>query len=410
MEIALLVGLMLLLVMGTLASTGWDVFELRNRENWWWVSVLMLEALLMENKYAALLLGTVILGLWQIGRSWYILRMTVIPVAGCAGFYSLVTPHMKLWMIPYMLWAGVSIGLFLALWGVIGLRIKRRPFRLMFPWKQYGMWGIYEDQDKGLRYMCGQAHPCHLNSISALSMACAGGLLWLGQWWAAPALLACYLPQHLTWKSCGKGGQPHVGHLALIATGIAALALWNLQAGGLALGGCLIFASAVTIREQPWRQASAYGLGHGWWDSGRLSFWGDALRFCWWPFGWKARLFGFGTSTWFPRILGMAEARYKEVYTTAHNEFLQQLMEHGLIGLGLMLLYIGEGFWRNLHGAPEQQAVTLLIAAWCAIASVHFPATFYHEYHPATEKKEKWYGSPPLNVWTLMIAILAEAR
>jgi hypothetical protein len=52
----------------------------------------------------------------------------------------------------------------------------------------------------------------------------------------------------------------------------------------------------------------------------------------------------------------------------------------------------------------------LVGAAWCAIALVHFPATFLHEFHPANAKKQQWYGSPPLNVFTLMIAILAEAK
>jgi hypothetical protein len=48
--------------------------------------------------------------------------------------------------------------------------------------------------------------------------------------------------------------------------------------------------------------------------------------------------------------------------------------------------------------------------AWCAVAFVHFPAVWYHEYHSKTQKEEHWYGSPPLNLWTMMIALLMEVR
>lgn len=409
---ALLAVLMLLLIMGTCASAGWDSFEFRNRETWWWTCVLALEALLMDNIYAALLLGTVIIGLWQIGRSWYVLRMTIIPIAGCAGIYALVTPHLQLWMVPWMLWTGTAIGLFLAAWALLGTYITKRPFRFILPFKWCGFWGIYEDLDEGLKHLCGQAHPCHLNSICAFSMACAGGLIWIGQWWALPALLACYIPMDLTVAaSKDKANHPHIGHLALLAAGIAGVALINLTSAGVILACSVIVGTAATLHFKPWQHDHpVYGKGAGWWDSGRLIYWKDVLTLAWWPSGWIIRLFGFGTCTWFAATMIIGETRHKQVYTSAHNEFLQQLVEHGVIGLAAMLLYIGEGFWRNLNGAPEQQAITLLIAAWCGVAAVHFPAVYMHEYHPSTEKKERWFGSPPLNVWSLVIAMLAEVR
>lgn len=413
---ALLALLILLLVMGTCASTGWDIYELRNRENWWWTCTILIEALLLWpiNPYAALLLGTVILGLWQIGRSWYILRMKVIPVAGVVGFYALVAPHMRTWMVPYLLWTGTAIGLFLAAWGALGLYIEKRPFRILIPvrFKYVGMWGIYEDLEGGNRHLCGQAHPCHLTSQAAFAMACAGGLVWLGYYWTAlPALVACYLPMHLVYKADIKvregqwRGHPHVGHLALMAAGIAALALWHPISAGVLLSSGVLVAGVMTWKQQPWNDPKLE-----WWDSGRLRYWLDVIRLCWWPFGWRHRLFGFGTSTWFLRTLNMAEARHAQVYTSAHNEYLQQLVEHGLVGVAALLVYLGEALWRNGTGVPAQQAVVLVGAAWCAVALVHFPAVFYHEYHSRKETKEHWYGSPPLNVWSLVIALLMEAR
>lgn len=405
METVLLAVLLLLLIMGTVASTGWDVVELRNRENWWWTAVLMAEALLMENKLAGALLAMNIIGLWQIGRSWYVLRSTIIPMAGVAGFYAIVAPHMQLWMIPWLLWAGVAIGTFLAFWAYLGLRITRRPFRFHIPvkYKRFGMWGIYEDLDGTERHLCGQANRMHICSLSALAMACAAGLLWLGHWYAAPFFLLCYLPQHLNWLSQRK--HPHVGHLCLIAVGLALICLWHWEAAALLTGGLVVGTCVAVVKEKSWQQ------GHWTWvDNGRLIYWSDVIFIVWWPRGWKARLFGFGTCSWFGKTCLIGERIHKNILTAAHNEYFQQMIEHGLIGLGVMLAYIGEALWRTATGTPEQQAVMLLGAAWCAMALVHFPATFFHEYHPITEKEQTWYGSPPLNVWTLIIALMAEAK
>jgi len=411
---AVLIALLLLVVMGTVASTGWDVFEMRNREVWWWTSFMILEVIVIPNKYAAALLAVNILGLWQIGRSWYVLRSAIIPMAGLAGIYALVSPLMQLWMVPWILWAMTAIGLYLAGWAALGWAIKRRPFRFLLPakLKWFGMWGIYEDLDGGLRVLCGQAHPCHLTTLSAFSMAAAAGLVWLGQWWAIPALIVCYLPIHLVYLAGSlehKAGHPKVGHLGLVGLVIAGVALVSLMTSGILIVTGLVVAAVMTWQVKPWRDADRQ-VEATWWDSGRLAYWRDVITRCWWTFGWKHRLFGFGTCTWFLKTCMMGDARHKVVYTTAHNEYLSQLIEHGIVGLAVMLAYLGEALWRNLQGSPEQQAVILLGAAWCAVAVVHFPATFYHEYHPPHEKKEVWYGSPPLNVWTLMIALLAEAH
>jgi hypothetical protein len=407
----LLAVMMLMLVMGTCASTGWDIVEFRNREVWWWTGIMMLEVVLMENKYAAALLAVNILGLWQIGKSWYVLRGFLIPMAGVAGIYALVSPHMQRWMVPWLLWTGAAIGIFLGTWAVIGLLISKRPFRLMAPlppW--FGMWGIYEDLDGRRRHLCGQANAVHLASLSAFACACCAGLLWLGQWWAGLALVLCYLPQHAIWLKEGKGYHPHVGHLAMLAVCLAGLALWSLTTAGAVLTGCVTLVAVLTMRAKPWANRDT---SWSWWDSGRLTYWWDVLRLGFWKSPLRQKLFGTGTCTWFFVTFSIGEhpaLKHKHVYTAAHNEYLQQLIEHGLVGLAVMLAYIGEAFWRNLHGAPEQQAGLFLGLAWCAVAFVHFPAVWYHEYHSKTQKEEHWYGSPPLNLWTMMIALLMEVR
>src|SRR5262245_39410492 len=103
LEVMVLAGLLVMLVMGTIASCGWDVQELRNREVWCWTIVLAFAGLVMPNPYAGLLTATVVVGLFQIGRSWYVLRSTIIPIVGFAAAYAVMTPYMQRWMIVYVL-------------------------------------------------------------------------------------------------------------------------------------------------------------------------------------------------------------------------------------------------------------------------------------------------------------------
>lgn len=119
----ILSGLLLITVMASLASTGWDVFEMRNRETWWWTGILMVETALMPNLYMAAVLALVVLGLFQIGRSWFILRSFVIPVVGVAGAYIVTVPHVQPWMVPPVLWVGVVLGG----WAALDLWITVRP-------------------------------------------------------------------------------------------------------------------------------------------------------------------------------------------------------------------------------------------------------------------------------------------
>jgi O-antigen ligase len=142
----------------------------------------------------------------------------------------------------------------------------------------------------------------------------------------------------------------------------------------------------------------------------RLAYWRDAIFLVWWPEGWKHRLFGFGSQTWFAATIRMGEARrHPEVFTMAHNEFIQQLLEHGILGLVILCGYFVDALWRTAHGGPEGQAVFLIGMVWIGIALVNFPFAWYHEYHPSTEQQQRWYGSPTLNAWAFITVLLVEA-
>lgn len=407
MELVLIGGLMILIGMSALVSVGWDVFEMRNRENWWWATLLLMEAALMPNPYLGAVLAMCTLGLWRIGRSWFILRGIVIPMAGLAGAYLAIGPHLTLASIAPALWAFVFVGCALGAWGVMGIIKPERPWTIHAPKTWFGYWGIYEHCTGQMRHVCGQGNTLHLVSVSSLTLTAAVGLMVMGQWWAAFAVPLCALPmvlvwmnqtdQHnvITWKHPGQAGL----NLAALLVGLGWLYYPILTVG--LVGAAVVCAVCALAVFKPWQQAHC-GI-----DSGRLAYWKDALLICWWPSGWRARLVGYGTSTWFLATVRLGDKGHIQVFSAAHNEYVQTLVEHGIIGLGVLCAYLGESLWRTSHAGPEGQAVFLMGVMVCTIASISFPWTFFHEYHPITTKEEAWYGSPTLNVMCFVVALLA---
>lgn len=416
---AVTAGLIGLVVMSSLASVGWDLFEMRNRENWWWTCILLMEAAILPNHYLGAVVAMFALGLFQIGRSWFILRGIVIPVAGLTGAMLALPTYLTRASLAPILWSMVTVGLGLGLWGMIGVLKPERPWTLAVPNSWFGMWGIYEHATEAMRHICGQGNTLHLVSVASLTLTAAVGLVLLGHPLAWVAIPICAVPIVLVWwnqirydpvtqlnirhwKQCGQAG------FNLAVLGVALLAvLWPLAA--LALCGLSTLAVLVWIVvRRPWRE------GHLALDSGRVAYWKDAIELVWWPAGWKARVIGFGTSTWFAATIRMAESRkHVNVFTTAHNEYVQCLVEHGVIGLTVLCAYLGEALWRTYHGGVEGQAVFLLGVMVCGIASISFPWTFFHEYHPQVRDgkpnhEESWYGSPTLNVLCFVVALLAE--
>ncbi len=393
-----LLSLILIVLLASIASIGWDVFEMRNREAWWWTCILALEAWFMPNPYMGALVGLIVLGMFQIGRSWFILRSFFIPVCGLAGAYLVMAPHVKPWMIGPVLWAGLAVGVFLGAWAIIGF-FQPRPFEFKTPKSWCGMWGIYEHMEGSQRTICGQGNTMHLMAISSLCIGCVVGLAWIGQPWALLALPVCVMPLYAC-RRVDLNWHPNQGDICMAFLALGLLWLWQPWA---AAGLFALMLIPVVYIAHPSRRG--FNTAHL-----RLAYWIDAILLVWWPQGWKHRLFGFGSNTWFMATCRMAESRkHQELFTAAHNEWVQQLVEHGAVGLLVLCAYFADALWRTLHGGSEGQAVFLLGMVWLAISLVNFPATWYHEYHPVNDTQEHWFGSPSLNAWTFILAIIVEA-
>lgn len=393
------VGLVLITLLGSIASAGWDLLEMRNRESWWWTGVLLIDLALMPNLWMAGLLGVVILGTFQIGRAWFLLHPLIIPIAGLAGVYAALTPHMQPWMIPPVLWAMVLIGALLGCWALVSWR-KGKTYRLHLPQGWWGWWGIYDYGGDCRETLCGHGNRMHLSAILSLCIASAVGLWWMGSWWALLPIPLMSVPLMMgDWQYNRK--HPDQALLSMLVLGLGVWILIWPWTGLMATGG---IGGVLLTMAKPWDPKPNH------WDSGRFAYWKDALQFVWWPSGWKRRLFGFGTGTWFIATVQMGnERQHPRVLTAAHCEYVQQLVEHGVVGLVLLMGYVADALWRASQHGPEGQGLFLVGLVWCAIALVNFPWTFYHEYHPRGTQQEEWFGSPTLTALAFVMAILLEA-
>jgi hypothetical protein len=133
---------------------------------------------------------------------------------------------------------------------------------------------------------------------------------------------------------------------------------------------------------------------------------------------WTIRLLGLGTHTWFrwtrdptlahTAVLTDDGTRQGIVFLSAHNEYVEWVFEHGLVG-GVVL---GGFLWTTvspLWASPGPgHAVYLLAVTLCSIAMMSFPWTLFQEVPDVPAHDEMQYiGAPGLLVWSLVIALLA---
>src|SRR3990167_9491619 len=173
-----------------------------------------------------------------------------------------------------------------------------------------------------------QAFPRALYPAYAAGLA----LAWLASPWWLLGLPLLVLPLLVRVNKEGVFAQAHV-HLgsACVAFLVVCLSRFHWPPWPI-LAGYVLAGVLVTRPWSPHRRS---------WDGRRFQLWNLVLREVWWPMGWRRRLLGVGTATWEPLTAPATMAKIDGVvFTTAHNEYVQFLVEHGLIGLGLLLSYL----------------------------------------------------------------------
>ncbi|HEU4685817.1 MAG TPA: hypothetical protein VFS39_15020, partial [Nitrospira sp.] len=283
----------------------------------------------------------------------------------------------------------VAMGVWLGLWGTVSLVYGKwwgRRHLLATQdngWRTYrvGSW-LWQMEETDPNYTsCGQENPNNLGAVSAVCTAAVLGLAWSQdpRWlWLVPLVLMPVIAVQL---------HSHGGTLGLATIGVTVCVAVPMLVTSWAW---LLWVpiGLVTVWAVPRALRSDY-----WWDSGRLRFWFVMLVACWWNRGWTVRLLGHGWSTWLdhyvrvceiaaqhhPRAIRKGLFRSDYANSTAHNEYVHMLFEHGAIGAACLLWYITTTAWRLAHGSLEAQAVFIVGLACCATALLFHPWTWYHQ-------------------------------
>lgn len=322
-------------------------------------------------------------------------KRTVSGAAIFAGAYAVLALQMQVSMVAPLLGVLAVLGALTGLWALYSWR-QGRPYNQEW----FGGFWVMFGRVLPNKYMdAGQNMPNHAQSVAVLGIGAIIGLSWL---WTPWVLLLVPVPL-LAVALCG-GWHITQGLLHLAVLGAALIGLWDWRVGaGLLIGGPLCLWAVAWATTPP---------GATTMDSFRFWLWKESLL-RWWRGRWLIRVFGLGTGRYTEFMAGAQHSScLGSQFTTAHNEYLQQTVEHGVIGLLLLLAYLGDALWRTWSGGVELQAVFLLGAVLCSVALVNFPWTMTHELMVMSRPNgpPENVGSPSLVAISLVVALLAEAR
>lgn len=329
---------------------------------------------------------------WSIGNPWILLFLGILTAnwwrdadslaraplwfiaVGCCAVYGLARGLVTPTAIQETLIVFAGYGTVLGLWSAYSLWRYPDVYDATWTWRGWRL-GIWEAK-RGL-IEAGQLNHNHTQSLAALcTVACVGLTLLHSLWWSL-LLGWCLLPilavQYTmgfrqTWRKVTQGWV-HLWH-----AGCAALMVeygwWSLLLLGpyLAVGLLYLWLARRHLN---------------WADSGRVHNWDVQLRHGWWRFGWKARFFGMGWRSWavwndrICQVRAALTGERPELLTSAHNEFVQVLFEHGILGLTAVLGFIASTLWRLSQGSAQDRILFCLDATLCSVATLNYPWTWY---------------------------------
>lgn len=386
----------------------------RNRTYWFWTVLGLFIAWQFENWWLKGLCGILVLrllvGPQPLDRIKRIDDLLLLAAAG-----ALMIPYLTAAFIPIYLWTVVGIGLWCSLYTMISWW-KYDP-TTGYDWRP--LWGktILRFYELPSHISGGQGNPNHLHGLSAVSVAATLGLAFTETIWIlllVPIVLTpLIITQCVKTDNPGNTDKPHQGWAHIVALGLACLPLWSISF----TAGLLLILSVFITMELVKHRNDDEGF-----DSGRAKLWWSMIKE-WWPDGWLVRLFGWGPKEFEPHhtahlVKQMEATKMFVVAHHAHSEYVHQLLEHGIVGLILLLGYITTTAWHLFTMGPEGQALYLVGATLCSVAFVSFPWSYYHEIMfrvmPATPNEQvqaKLFtlGTPALVAITFVLVILIEA-
>lgn len=383
---------------------GRDLHEKRARVVVWTVMVGLLIARLMPNTWLAAYTVVFLAGLWRVPSPADRLPLTVTPALLVPAVYVLLAPQVtRAWVAP-CLWSIVACGLMLFAWWAFSLWRGQGHYDWTLTWNGHTLLHLYEHQPvwNGVpKFCCGQGNENFAQALAGASAASALGLILLGSHWAYGALLLTSLPLLKIRGHWWEWPQPSQGWGYLLAIGGAVLVLQAGWIGALVVGLLVSGGAWYTI---------VHHRAH--W-SGRLEMWAYGWQ-VWKDMRLTGRLIGAGPESWIHIFQQDAEHQYERIKhqtafaTHPHNEFVCELVERGILGLGAMVLYLVTAMLGLWGAGPEGQALFVLGAMLIACACVSFPFCLYHEMAFMDRGDVSGHGMPILNVISMTCVILTE--
>lgn len=324
---------------------------------------------------------------WEQGYK----HVLIVPAMGheLVARYQLTHP---LWLKGAVLWEKMTMPLGLRLW-------------------------IWESD---LRIECGQMNPGHAQALAVVTASAAVGLAMTWHSWmlyAVPILLMPLLlvqqNQPPLWHPPYKRFSLTQGPLHLAIVGLSSLPLvfgvWGLLGAFLCVLGGFWYARR--------------------WDNDRMAVWKAIFVQYWVNQGWWVKLLGCGTGSWVylhgdwiqaAQERGEESRATREIYTSAHNEYVQQLVEHGVVGLAAMMAFVVTSLYALAQNGPLGLAVYFPAVALASICVLHYPFDLYHEFmHLETVKtadgrlinvpqSKGIHGSSTMLILALLVLVLVE--
>lgn len=346
-------------------------------------------------------------------------------VLGCIGVYGLLFSVLQKWMLIPILWVMVGIGVILSIHSWYVYRCFKKGEKFSSDKVIDMKWLCFElVENNSIMSSGGQGQVNILQAIIALSVSATLALIWLEQYIAWASLLFLWYPlivcrdNEKDWKDTG----PEQGILHSLVAWVCVGFLISPLATGV-----MVFGIIVVLGYLSWGRE---------WDSNRFRMW-DGFIYLWWKVVsrnniqplesmalqgklperlskfnerrkleiWKTRLFGYGVDS-FRSITGWwsyskSNDKDKTMWEHPHNEYICMLFEYGIVGLLLLVFFLGGSGLLLYRGGQEAQALLVVGVTLCSIAFISFPWKWYKE--SMSRYGVVGYGSPYLLFISLLI-------